>query len=480
MSQRYEEEKEKTKKDLQSAVAVTLTADMWTSMNMEAYLAVTGHYVDKESHELHSSVLAVQHFPQKHTAENIATVKRSLMEEWGIAGKVRCLVTDAAANMTSCARMLQIRHTICIAHSLNLIVRKSCDQIPTITEIRNKARDIVTYFRSSVTAKEKLTQIQQQLGTPVHKLINEVPTRWNSTYQMLERMTEQKEAVWVSLASLKPDITPLTPEECQIVEEMLRVLAPFDQATRELSEEKRVSGSKVIPLMRMLHIELQRQATTVTKTAAQQLAENLRKRLTDAIFSMESLSVMTLATLLDPRFKKNGFLSQQKANEAVKRLQSECAEEMRSQEPDPREEEPSSSHGSEPSSGMKIHFCGTLSCDNKLMINYFLGHNLWKTLDMEVAETQKTKNATADSITEVQRYLAETNIPRNQDPLKYWKLNQKIYPNLHQLALKTLCSPSSSVPCERVFSKAGELVCKRRNRLGAKTLQKLLFLNKNS
>lgn len=114
------------------------------------------------------------------------------------------------------------------------------------------------------------------------------------------------------------------------------------------------------------------------------------------------------------------------------------------------------------------------------MINYFLGHNLWKTLDMEVAETQKTSNATADSIIEVQRYLAEANTPRNQDPLQYWKWNQKTYPHLHQLALKTLCSPSSSVPCERVFSKAGELVSKRRNRLGAKTLQKLLFLNKNS
>lgn len=60
------------------------------------------------------------------------------MEEWGIAGKGRCLVTDAAANMISCARMLQKRHTNYIAHSMNIIVRKSCDQIPTITEIRNK------------------------------------------------------------------------------------------------------------------------------------------------------------------------------------------------------------------------------------------------------------------------------------------------------------------------------------------------------
>lgn len=267
-------------------------------MNMEAYLAVTGLYVDKERHILHSSVLGVQHFPQKHTAENTGTVKRSLMEEWGTVGKVGCLVTDAAANVISCARMLQIRHTICIAHSMNLIERKPCDHIPTITEIHNKTRQMVTHFRPSVTAKEKLAQIQQQLGTPVHKLINEVPTRWNSTYQMFERITEQKEAVWVSLASLKTDVTPLTPEDCQI----LRVLAPSEHATTELSEEKRVSGSKVIPLTRMIHIELQRQATTVTNTAAQQLAENLRKQLTDAISSMESLSVMTLATLLDPRF----------------------------------------------------------------------------------------------------------------------------------------------------------------------------------
>ncbi|XP_054861274.1 zinc finger BED domain-containing protein 4-like [Amphiprion ocellaris] len=283
--QKYEEEKEKTKMDLQSVVAISLTADMWTSINMKAYLAVTCHYVDKESHELRSSVLGVQHFPQRHT----------------------------------------------------------------------------------------------------------------------------------------------------------------------------VSGSNVIPLMRMIHIEFQRQASTVTKTAAQQLAENLRKRLTESICNLESLSVMTLATLLDPRFKTVGFFSPLKATEAVKRLKSECAAEMRSHEPDPAGEEPSSSHGSEPSSG----------------------HNLWKPLDMEVEENNSTSNTTAGSIVEVQRYLAETNTPRAQDPLQYWKNNQKTYPHLYQLALKFLCTPSSSVPCERVFSQAGELMSKKRNRLGAKTLQKLLFLNKS-
>lgn len=98
---------------------------------------------------------------------------------------------------------------------------------------------------------------------------------------------------------------------------------------------------------------------------------------------------------------------------------------------------------------------------------------------MEVEENRSTSNTTEDSTFEVQRYLAEGNTPRTQDPLQYWKNNQKTYPHLYQLALKYLCTPSSSVPCERVFSKAGELVSKRRNRLGAKTLQKTLFLNKN-
>lgn len=41
--QKYEEEKEKTKTQIQKAAAVSLAADTWTSVNMEANLAVTCH-----------------------------------------------------------------------------------------------------------------------------------------------------------------------------------------------------------------------------------------------------------------------------------------------------------------------------------------------------------------------------------------------------------------------------------------------------
>ncbi|XP_058487194.1 zinc finger BED domain-containing protein 4-like [Solea solea] len=38
---KYQEAKEKAREQVQKAVAVSLTSDMWTSINMDAYLAVT-------------------------------------------------------------------------------------------------------------------------------------------------------------------------------------------------------------------------------------------------------------------------------------------------------------------------------------------------------------------------------------------------------------------------------------------------------
>lgn len=125
-------------------------------------------------------------------------------------------------------------------------------------------------------------------------------------------MDQQKQAVWVSLASLTADITPLAAEEFHILEEMLGVLAPFHQATVELSEQKRVSGSNVIPLLKILYLALQRKASNVVTWTAKQLIENLQ-RVTDILFNLETLSMMTFAKLLDPRFKCLGFLSSSKS-----------------------------------------------------------------------------------------------------------------------------------------------------------------------
>lgn len=114
VDKQYEEAKEKAKEKLQQVVSVSLTSDMWTSINMEAYLAMTCHFIDGED-QLGTILLGVDHFPNDFTAENLALAHTRFMEEWGIQDK---------ANMIACVTNLNVRHALCIALSLNLTVKK--------------------------------------------------------------------------------------------------------------------------------------------------------------------------------------------------------------------------------------------------------------------------------------------------------------------------------------------------------------------
>ena len=51
------------------------------------------------------------------------------------------------------------------------------------------------------------------MGRPVLKLIQEVDTRWNSTYHMLQRVYDLREPVGAALAGLHTDVAPLSSEQ---------------------------------------------------------------------------------------------------------------------------------------------------------------------------------------------------------------------------------------------------------------------------
>jgi len=74
---------------------------------------------------------------------------------------------------------------------------------------------------------------------------------------MLQRLHGERQTVGASLASLKTDIAPLLAEDYEAIQQILCILSPLHLATVELSEERRVSGSKVIPLLKIIHHSLQ-------------------------------------------------------------------------------------------------------------------------------------------------------------------------------------------------------------------------------
>ena len=78
---------------------------------------------------------------------------------------------------------------------------------------------------------------------------------------------------------------------------------------------------------------------------------------------------------------------------------------------------------------------------------------------------------------ELCRYKGEE--ATNQSPLLWWKSCQGRYPLLSQLAKYYLSNPATSVPCERVFIRAGHVVNSKRSCLLPNHVNMLVFLAEN-
>ncbi len=93
--------RERVRVSIVKARKFSLCADMWSPKASESgYMGVTAHYFDKEKGKLESVLLAVEFFPQKHTAANIRGVMDKILNDWGFsANSVLRYVTDNAVNI---------------------------------------------------------------------------------------------------------------------------------------------------------------------------------------------------------------------------------------------------------------------------------------------------------------------------------------------------------------------------------------------
>ena len=96
--------------------------------------------------------------------------------------------------------------------------------------------------------------------------------------------------------------------------------------------------------------------------------------------------------------------------------------------------------------------------------------------------TAQGMNREANRIIMTQEYNILPILPWDSDPLMLWRAkdNEGHFTPLVKVVMKFLCIPATSVPCEQLFSSAGELVSEERNRLNPDHVDMLLFLNKNA
>ena len=107
------------------------------------------------------------------------------------------VVHDEAAKACLAGRILwedmEWDSEVCVAHRLQTAIRHAID-VPQISKLTSSARRLVAHFRRSALATEALLRKQQtSVGkTPSvpKRLIQDVSTRWNSTFFMLERLVQ--------------------------------------------------------------------------------------------------------------------------------------------------------------------------------------------------------------------------------------------------------------------------------------------------
>ena len=441
---------------------ISLTTDIWTSLAMESYLTVTAHYIDN-SWELQAFVLETLPFPERHTGVNIADKLKGLVERWDIMESVMMVSHDQGSNMKAAMEILHEecnwKSLHCAAHCLQLCILAGF-RINSIDKLLSATKKIVTHFHHSVVALEALKRKQAQMSMSGKKLVTSCVTRWNSTYEMLDRLLKLRWPITAVLSDgevtkVSDRYLDLKSEQWKLAEDLVTILEPFSIATTFFSYEENVSMSAVYPILNGILNQLatsQPSESVVIKQFKETVSSNIIERF--ELRTLHNAHPMLLTAILDPRFK-NLTLSKFTDSEQEQLKQSivdlmEMYKEFEENETD-------------------LHTSPTepaIKRPKKL-----------SALDKLLGEEKMISELPLS--TELEKYLAEHPSPRRENPLQWWKGNAARFKVLSYVARRLLCMPATTTSSERVFSTAGITVNKLRSCLKPKNVDALIFLNKN-
>lgn len=488
-----------------NAPYLSFTSDIWTSQHsVESFVSLTAHWINK-NFERRNAVLNAKHFPGSHTGGNIEHMISNMMTEWGISEeRQHILVRDGAANMALGIRLASISSVHCFLHQLDLVVRDSILSQRTIIDLCAKVRRICTHFNHSSLARGELKILQAEQGVKLPLFpVQDVATRWNSTYLMLERGLALKRSIQIYTAN--HDIPILSANEWNLLEKLLRVLQPFFEITKQVSSELSSLGD-VIPHVVALDRYLSKQGNdSGVQTTKTELRKALHRRLLSS--NLDHLDVKNeknyvLTTVVDPRYKFR-FLNDSRENEK-KWLLEEIHSDVTQAQIEITQQGLHENEGNEGTESADKCLPNTSGANQKLQQGK--DANIPKTLkeeihcdflrcydetddEMEEAETstaiiqaqrtEQSRPSLSELANEVERYSNRPILGRDMDPVKFWKDEQFVYPNISRVARRYLSCPASSVYSERLFSEAGNVFEDHRARLLPRTGERLLFLHHN-
>ena len=462
---------------LDAVDGISVTTDLWSSSMNLAYATFTGHMID-DDWTLRAVCLDNPSFPDRHTAENIASFTKSVLKDLCVErSKLVAVVSDQAANMVAAWKILKSTHpdlyaVACVCHRLQTAIRHALE-LTAVSKLLGSCRRLVGHFNHSNVATHALKQQQVKEGVrfPLG-VASEVATRWNSTHAMLARLNQLR----LPITYVMNDITVtktvdqsmnLTASQWKHVAALATTLEPFRDATNDLSSSKQVTVSTVLPIMLGLvgECESQDDDTAFLANFKALLAQKIQEKFD--LCNIQPYSCEAIASALDPRFKSLAFLDEMAREDVfleVKLLASGHSGEAEEEQLEPPAKRPGIPE--------------TTDCASPPSLKK--QSSLLSRLTKQSQQQQQQPHSQVNNISrQMSLYREADGCDIDANPLDWWKAHDKQFPSLAKVARRILLIPASSAESERNFSTTGILTEKRRARLGPENVRSMLFVNKN-
>ena len=204
------------------------------------------------------------------------------------------------------------KHISCFIHTLQLVV-KIFESTPSFRSSLQTAYSVVKKVNKSCKATELLIQ---KAGK---KLVNDCPTRWDSTYLMIQRLLDVKPHLNEVLEELTWD--SLTTTQWKHLDTIQDLLQPFAHHTNITSAEHSTTIAMVVPVLKELNLHLQETSKTIGVGAvSKKMLLDLNKRFeyvtNPKADNFDSLYVAS--TLLNPPYRR--LLDSKQVHEAKQLL----------------------------------------------------------------------------------------------------------------------------------------------------------------
>ena len=188
-------------------------------------------------------VISFRVLESPHTAEVIFQAIMSVLREYNLKtdleNKVSSVSFDNASNNIKAVEYLirslnpimdgVVFHQKCACHILNLTV-KSGLKTPEVDRLIKKFKESLTFIYSNNIRKQQFHSLCQRLNLSKLSVPWDVDTRWNSTYRMLARCLNYRDAIDEQLSSSPEGLTMmLSPSESNQLVHLMDFLEAFSR-----------------------------------------------------------------------------------------------------------------------------------------------------------------------------------------------------------------------------------------------------------